>query len=304
MPRFRPNEPDTLRFQYDFPRSLSESARSTELTRFGHAIIRFRHDFARWDGGVMMIDTPLGNRSNSWWFRALSCVDRKRPSCASWSGRSGSRISVGGVIGFLKARNFGFCTRFFHDRLYSTATKRVYLFKPGAWPYLAMVAGPLWRSAGAYAGVRPNGRPRLRSAQIAPAGKSTVGRAACKQTLGQRPLYDGCARSLTSRRQRRRTDRPGSAITRCLREYELAGVTTGAVARLPAKQPRPVVKLDPDASLPLLTWRDIAPYAEHGLHGHVRFVDSVGQLHASKRSASIRHTWANSRFAHGHRSCI
>ncbi len=161
----------------------------------------------------------------------------------------------------------------------------------------------LWRSAGAYAGVRPNGRPRLRSAQIAPAGKSTVGREACTQTLGQSALYDVCPRSLTSRRQRRRTDRPGSNITRCLREYEPAGVAKGAVARLSAKQPLPVVKLDPDASLPLPTWRDIAPYAEHGLQGHVRFVDSVGQLRVSKRSASIQHTWANSRFARGHRNC-
>ena len=193
------------------------------------------------------------------------------------------------VSGFVKARKFGFCARFFYDRLCSTATNRIFLQARRA--SLSGTGGrTLWRSAGAYAGVRPNGRPRLRSAQIAPAGRSTVGREACKQTLGQSALYDVCARSLTSRRQRRHTDRLGSAITRCLRAYELAGVAKGAVVRLSAMQPHLVVKLDSDASLPLLTWRDIAPYAGHGLHGHVRFVGSVGQLRVSKRSASIRHT--------------
>ncbi len=167
----------------------------------------------------------------------------------------------------------------------------------------------LWRSAGAHAGVRPNGRPRLRSAQIAPAGMPTVGREACKGSQVPRAQHDPHAGNPTSQRQHRGTGRLGSAITRCLCESGMTGGTTDAVVPLSLEQPRLVAKRDPDASLPLptwlplLTWRDIASCAEHGLHGRVRFVDTVDLLHASKRTALSRRMQANSKFAHGRRNC-
>lgn len=61
---------------------------------------------------------------------------------------------------------------------------------------------------GVSAGVRPNGRPRLRSAQIAPAARSTGGREACKRAQVSNARYEVFAGSLTAQRRRRCTDRP------------------------------------------------------------------------------------------------